>query len=146
MANWSDSGTLREIYLSIIDLLKKWKYRVSKLEEPSNIEYLLFCHVRGYLEVVNKHYQTHSLGRPFDHKSDSDAAILLREQEKCEKEPAQRTPLNDKMMVKMYEFFLENNRGFRATAWDFTNLGKYGGFQEHEFAMASRTRGWTDGI
>jgi len=66
--------------------------------------------------------------------------ILLQEHEKFEKEPAQRAPLNDKMMVKMNELSLENSRGFRATACDFTNLGKYGGFHEQEFAMASRTK------
>ena len=84
--------------------------------------------IRAYLEVVNKHYQTNGLARPFDHRSESDAATLLQEQEKFEKEPARRAPLNDKMRVKMYELSLENSRGFRAAAWDFTNLKKYGVF------------------
>jgi len=95
--------------------------------------------IHGYFEEVNKHYQIHGLGRPFDHTSDSDVAILPREQEQFEKEPARHAPPNDKMMVKMYELSLENNHGFRAAAWDFTNLDKYGDFCKQKIAMASRT-------
>ena len=89
---------------------------------------------------MNKYYQTNSLARPFDHKSDSDVAILLREQEKFEKEPAGGAPLNDNMKVKIYELSLENSRCFRAAMWDFTNMGKNAGFHEQGFAMASRTK------
>ena len=74
---------------------------------------ILVGNIRGYLEVVNKRYQTHDLGKPFDHKSDSDIAVLLREQEKFEKEPARYVPLNEKLMVKMYELSLKNPHGFR---------------------------------
>jgi len=84
----------------------------------------------AYFEVVNKQRHEHKFDRPFDHNSDSDAAILLREKEHFEKETARCAPLNGNMMVKTHEFSLENPHGFKATAWDFTNLGKYGGFCE----------------
>ena len=44
------------------------------------------------------------------------------------------------MMVKFCELSLKNPSGFRAAAWDFTNLGKCGGFREQDFAMALRTK------
>ena len=84
--------------------------------------------IKLYVDAVNKYFVAHNLDKAFDHKSELEAARLIWEQAKFEKEPERRALLNTKMMVKMHEFSLKNSCGFHAAAWDFTNLGQHGGF------------------
>ena len=72
---------------------------------------------------------------PFDASDDSDTSQLLCEQAKFEEAPARRSPLNEKMIVKMYELAQEDPLGFRSACFDFVALGRYGGFRQQEFAM-----------
>lgn len=94
--------------------------------------------IRGYLHVVNKHYHESGFNKPWDPKDDSDASVLLREQEKFEKEPARRSPLNPKVIAKMCILAKEDPLGFRACVYDFTGIGRFGGFRQQEFAMDSK--------
>jgi hypothetical protein len=91
--------------------------------------------IKNYLKVVNEYYRLKKLPAPFDHKSKSDAANLLREQEKFESDPARREPLPDQVIVKMYELAQEDPLSFRACTFEITGLGRYGGFRCQEFAM-----------
>jgi len=92
------------------------------------------------LHAVHIHHKDKGFIEPFGNDSDSDAVQLLREQAKFEDEPSKRSPLMDQMMVKMWELAQDDSLGFRAAAWDFTNLGKYERFREQEFAMESRNK------
>ena len=94
--------------------------------------------IRSYLHAVNIYYKEKDFIQPFENGRNSDAAQLLHEQVKFEDGPSKRLPLTDQMMVKMWELAQYDSLGFRAAAWDITNLGKYGGFHEQEFAMESR--------
>ena len=91
--------------------------------------------VDTYLRVVNTYYKNNNCRQPYDKKSDSDAARLVKDQKKAEKDPPRREPLPDKAMVKMMELAKENSIGFRAAVWDITGLGRLGGFRQQEYAM-----------
>lgn len=96
--------------------------------------------IKGYMGEVNKHYDVQGYNKPFHIKADSKAALLLREQAKFEDEPARRSPLNIKMIVKMYELSKEDPLSFAACIYDFSGSGCFGGFREQEFAMESKTK------
>ena len=92
--------------------------------------------IKQYMKVVNKYYDDHRLPMPFDPKSKSRAAILVREQEKFESDPARREPVPDLAWVKMAELAEDGDPlGFRATVFDIATVGKYGGCRQQEFAM-----------
>ena len=57
-----------------------------------------------------------------------------------EKATARHEPLTDEMCAKMNELQKDDNNplGFRAAAWNFTALGRFGGFRCGEFAMDSK--------
>ena len=94
--------------------------------------------ILGYLRVMNKHYRDNRLQEPFVKSGDTDAAIMLTAQEKFERIPAKRNPLTHAMCVKMCELARDADPlGFRATAWNWTALGRYGGFRAQEFGMDS---------
>ena len=52
-----------------------------------------------------------------------------------------RDPLTDEALAKMLALMIEDKDplGFRAAIWNFTALGRFGGFRCGEFAMDSRT-------
>ena len=92
--------------------------------------------IKLYMKAVNNYYKDHRLAMPFDPKSKSRAAILLREQEKFESDPARREPIPDLAWVKMAELVeADDPLGFRATIFDIATVGKYGGCRQQEFAM-----------
>ena len=92
--------------------------------------------IEGYLRAVNDHFDAHDMPMPFSRKHKRQQATqLVVAQEKMQAAPARRQPLNDLMMEKMRHFAQENRFSFRACIWDFTALGKFGGFREQEFAM-----------
>ena len=95
--------------------------------------------IKGYMRVVNAYYKMQGYNRPFDTKSKSDAARLLKEQEKFEQDPARRAALPDIVIAKMCDLAEASNPlGFRATAWDATGLGRFTGARQQEFAMDTR--------
>lgn len=95
--------------------------------------------IKGYMRVVNDYYKLQNHNKPFDIKSKSDAARLLKEQEKFEQDPARRAALPDIVIAKMCELAETSDPlGFRATAWDATGLGRFTGFRQQEFAMDSK--------
>jgi len=96
--------------------------------------------IKGYLRVVNKHYKEQKYREPWDPNDDSDASKLLRAQEKFESEPAKRAPLNSKMIVEMCRQAKQDPLGFHACTFQFTGIGRFGGFRQQEFAMDSRTQ------
>ena len=93
--------------------------------------------VVGYLRAVNKHYKRNHTHEPFNKDDESDAAVLVRDQEKFEKKPDKRNPLTNAMCLKMCQLAKEDKDsvGFRSAAWDWTALGRYGGFRAQEFCM-----------
>ena len=95
--------------------------------------------IKGYMAAVNKHYRDNKFREPFDAKDDSDAAVLLRAQEKFEDAPAKRAPLTNQMIVKMCELAKQDPLGFHACVWDFVAIGRFGGFRQQEYAMDSKT-------
>ena len=95
--------------------------------------------IRGYLSAVNDHYEAHGYEKPYVKGDKSDADKLLSEQKKFEGKSAKRSPLNDKMIVKMQELAQEDPLGFKAAVFEFTALGRFGGFRQQEFCMDSKT-------
>ena len=93
--------------------------------------------VVGYLRAVNKHYKRNHTHEPFNKDDESDAAVLVRDQEKFEKKPDKRNPLTNAMCLNMCQLAKEDKDsvGFRSSAWDWTALGRYGGFRAEEFCM-----------
>ncbi|KAL7525503.1 hypothetical protein ACHAXR_001038, partial [Thalassiosira sp. AJA248-18] len=94
--------------------------------------------IKAYLRVVNKHYRENGCPELWNPKDESDASILLKAQESFEKEPARRSPLHPYVLAKMCELSKEDPLGFKACVWDFTGLGRFGGFRQQEFAMDSK--------
>ena len=94
----------------------------------------------GYLGAVNEHYDAHGYDKPYAKDDNSDADKLLKEQKKFEGPSSKRAPLNDKMIVKMQELAEEDPLGFAAAAFDFTALGRFGGFRQQEFCMDSKKK------
>jgi len=94
--------------------------------------------ISGYLDAVNEHYETHGYDKPYVKGDNSDADQLLREQKKFESGSAKRDPLTDKMIVKMQEMSRDDPLGFKAAAYEFTALGRFGGFRQQEFCMDSK--------
>ena len=96
--------------------------------------------IKGYLRVVNKFYQDNRLPEPWDSKDvESEINILLKSQESFEKEPARRSPLHPYAIAKMMELANASDPlGFQACVWDFTGLGRFGGFRLQEFAMDAK--------
>ena len=95
--------------------------------------------IRGYLSAVNDHYEAHGYEKPYVKGDKSDADKLLSEQKKIEGASEKRSSLNDKIIVNMQELAQGNVLGFKATAIEFTALGRFGGFRQHEFCMDSKT-------
>ena len=95
--------------------------------------------IEGYLRAVNDHFDEHDMPLPFSrrHKKQQATKLLLA-QEKVQSAPARRQPLNDAMLEKMRHLAKEDHFSFRACIWEFTALGKFGGFREQEFAMEKR--------
>ncbi len=91
--------------------------------------------IKTYMKEVNNYYKQQGLLEPFDAKSESRAAKLLREQEKYESDPARREPIPDLAWVKMAELAAADELGFRAAVFDIATVGKYGGTRQQEFAM-----------
>ena len=84
--------------------------------------------IKGYLRIINRHYRQSGCNEPWDRDDNSDASDLLRKQIKYKKEPARRSPLDDKVIVKMCELAKEDKLGFNAAIFEFTAIGKYGSF------------------
>ena len=57
--------------------------------------------IKSYLVAVNDHYDAHGYDKPYAKDDNSDADQLLREQGKFEGAAAKRSPLTDKMIVRM---------------------------------------------
>ena len=85
--------------------------------------------------LVNNYYVVNDCCRPFNDKSDSNAALLLKDQEQFEQEPARREPLPDNPLVKMCTLAAENSLGLRAAIWDINGLGRLGGCCQQYFTM-----------
>jgi hypothetical protein len=122
------------------DILSRYVVFLSRGHTLQN-KMVLAGTIKGYLRVVNKHYKELRLLEPFDsNNAASRAATLVNELEKFEKEPARRAPLPDQVIARMAELAEESPQtGFRATAWDITDMGRFGGFRQQEYAMDSRT-------
>ena len=91
--------------------------------------------IKGYMKEVNNYYAQRNLSKPFDKNSNSEAAKLLREQEKFESDPARREPLPDLAWTKMAQLAAADDLGFRAAVFDIATVGRYGGMRQQEFAM-----------
>ena len=89
--------------------------------------------------MVNMHYRRSGCSEPWDPDDNSDASILLRGQLSFEKGPERRSPLHDKVIVRMRELAEGDKLGFRAAVFDFTALGEYGGFRQQEWCMDSKS-------
>ena len=94
--------------------------------------------ISGYLAAVNEHYEDRGYDKPYSKDDNSDADKLLREQKKFETGSSKRDPLTDKMIVKMQEMSRAEPLGFKAAAYDFIALGRFGGFRQQEFCMDSK--------
>ena len=57
--------------------------------------------ITGYMSSVNDHYKGQGLICPWDYKSDSQAALLLRSQSRFEGKHDRREPLRDKVLAQM---------------------------------------------
>lgn len=117
-------------------LLSGFTIRVDKKENAS----IIVSTIKGYLRVVNQHYRVNGFREPYAPKDESDADRLLREQEKFEKEPARRSPLNTKMIAFMRQQAKEDPLSFKAAVSEFTAIGCFAGFRQQEFAMDSKDR------
>ena len=107
-----------------------------KTQESAKI---LVSTIKEYLCVVNTHYRMNNCGEPWDPDDNSNASILLREQSKFEKEPDRREPLHPYVIQKMCELAKDADPlSFQACVWDFTGVGRFGGFRSQEFAMDSK--------
>ena len=94
--------------------------------------------IKEYFAEVNRYYVHKGFRKPFDYKDSSPASRLLREQKKFEDEPDKRDPLTEEMCIKMMDLAKEyGNLSFQAAVWNFTALGRYGGFRAQEFCMDS---------
>ena len=93
--------------------------------------------IYGYMRCVNDHYRKKRYLPPFAKKSDTTAARLLIAQAKVEDAPDKREPLHDKVIVRMYELSLDESCRFgaRKAIWNWTSLGRFGGYRRQEFAM-----------
>ena len=96
--------------------------------------------IKGYLDAINDHYENNGYDKPYAKDDNSDADKILREQKKFEDASAKRSPLTDKMIVKMQELAQEDPLGFKACAFEFTALGRFGGFRQQEFCMDSKKK------
>ena len=96
--------------------------------------------IEGYLRTVNKYYRRKKCQEPWVPKDDSDASRLIETQRKFQEAAARREPLTDAMCVRMCELAKDeaDPLGFRATAWNYTAVGRYGGFRAQEFCMDSK--------
>ena len=95
--------------------------------------------IEGYMRCVNNHYKKYRYNPPFDKKTETDAANLIKNQAKFEKAPDKREPLHDQVIIKMYELSKECDRyGFHRGAWLWTRLGCFGGFRCQEFVMGKK--------
>ena len=92
---------------------------------------------------VALHYRENSFRPPFDHKSSSKAARLLKAQSKVQKDPDRQEPLPPKALAKMCELAkVAGHLEFRAAIWDGTGLGHLGVFCQQEHAM-DKSMQWT---
>ena len=57
--------------------------------------------IKGYLDAINDHYENNGYDKPYAKDDNSDADKLLREQKKFKGASAKRSPLTDKIIVKM---------------------------------------------
>ena len=97
--------------------------------------------IEGYLRTINKWYRSKNFQEPWLPKDDSDASRLIETQRKFQEGAARRDPLTDAMCAKMCELSKadKNPLGFKAAAWNYTAVGRYGGFRAQEFCMESKT-------
>ena len=94
--------------------------------------------IKGYMNAINAYYKDQGHRQPFNWKDNSPASILLRAQEKFEQEPDKRNPLTEAMCVRMLARARDEDAlSFEAAAWNFTAVGRYGGFRAQEFCMDS---------
>ena len=96
--------------------------------------------IQGYLRTVNAFYKRKKLQEPWIPKDDSDASRLIETQKKFQEAAARCEPLTDAMCVRMCELAKDdaNPLGFRSAAWNYTAVGRYGGFRAQEFCMDSK--------
>ena len=95
--------------------------------------------INGYLRAVNKYYKDSGYPEPWN-PNDEDAHTnrLLTAQQSFEKQPDRRSPLHPYVIAKLCELAQEDGLGFKACVWDFTGVGRFGGFRLQEFAMDSK--------
>ena len=101
----------------------------------------MYSSVVGYLRAVNKHYTDNGKVAPFSLKDESNVAKVLKKVKDFEKAQSCCDPLPDEALAKMLELMIDdkNPLGFKAAVWNYTALGRFGGFRCGEFAMDSRT-------
>ena len=105
-------------------------------------EPIVHSSIIGYLKAVNKHYTDNDKLEPFSLKDQSNVAKVLKKVKEFEKAQKRRDSLSDEALAKMLDLMIEdkNPLGFKAAVWNFTALGRFGGFRCGEFAMDSRTQ------
>ena len=96
--------------------------------------------IQGYLRTVNAFYKKKKLQEPWIPKDDSDALQLIETKKKFQEVASRRKRLTDAMCVRMYKLAKDNanSLGFQSAAWNYTAVGRYGGFRVQEFCMDSK--------
>ena len=74
--------------------------------------------IYGYMLCVNAYYKKYRCNPPYDKKTETAAAKLLKNQKDFEGAPDKREPLHDRVIVKMYELSKEGDKyGIRRAIW-----------------------------